>query len=276
MQAIGKLHILVQSCTLPPKPDTLWPMRWLTFDLDGTLADWPFRHLMQPYVQPLLAQPTIRQALREEYQRRLSLGDPTGVYDWGGIYQAVREKLGLQQVFPNISKVLSEAEFESGMVYRDVPTGLAAFRAQGYGIAVATNGLARYQQVLVDKLGITYDLMLAPDISQALKPDPAFWNPVRSRASDTIVHVGDLLSQDVWGANSAGFTAVWIWRTMPEEWRATPVTERTRHSGLASVIATMVQNELEEHGFVGKTRPQSPPWPDYIVADLNELQQVLT
>lgn len=276
MQAIGKLHIPLQSCTLPPKPDTLWPMRWLTFDLDGTLADWPFRHLIRPHMQALLAQPTIRQALREEYQRRLTLDDPTQVYDWGDIHQSVQKKLGLEQVFPNISKLLFEAVFENGMVYSDVQAGLAAFRAQGYQIAVATNGLAKYQQILVDKLGITYDLMLAPDISQALKPDPAFWNPVRSEATETVVHVGDLLSQDIWGANSAGFTAVWIWRTMPEEWRATPVTERTRHSGLASVIEAMVQSELEEHGFVGKTRPQSPPRPDYIVADLNELQQVLT
>jgi FMN phosphatase YigB (HAD superfamily) len=251
-------------------------MRWLTFDLDGTLADWPFRHLLRPHMEALLAQPTIRQALREEYLCRLAQGDPTKVYDWGDIHQAVREKLGLGSVFPNIPRLLSEAVFENEMVYRDVPAGLAAFRAQGYQIAVATNGLAQYQQMLVDKLGITYDRILAPDISQALKPDPAFWNPVRGEATETLVHVGDLLSQDIWGANSAGFTAVWLWRTMPDDWRATPVAERTQHRSLASVLEARVQSELEEHGFVGKVRPKTPPHPDYIVADLNELLQVLT
>ncbi|WP_337871242.1 HAD family hydrolase [Meiothermus sp.] len=251
-------------------------MRWLTFDLDGTLADWPFRRLLRPHMEALLAEPTIRQALRAEYLRRLAQGDPTKVYDWGDIHRAVREQLGLGSVFPNISKLLSEAVPENELVYHDVPAGLSALRAQGYRIAVATNGLARYQQILVDKLGITYDLMLAPDISKALKPDPLFWNPVRSQASETVVHVGDLLSQDIWGANSAGFTAVWIWRSMPDDWRAIPVTERTRHSGMASLIEARVQSELEEHGFVGKVRPQTPPRPDYIVADLNELQQVLT
>ncbi len=257
------------------KPDTLLPMRWLTFDLDGTLANWPFHHLMRPHMEPLLRQSNIRQALREEYLERLAAGDPTRVYDWGDIHQAVREKLGLAQVFPNISRLLSEAVFENGMVYSDVQAGLTALRNQGYLIAVATNGLAKYQQILVDKLKIPYDLMLAPDISLALKPDPAFWNPVRE-ASERIVHVGDLLSQDIWGANSAGLTAVWIWRTMPEEWRATPVVERTQHSDLTAVIESRLQSELEEHGFVGKTRPQSPPRPDYIVADLRELLEVLT
>lgn len=251
-------------------------MRWLTFDLDGTLANWPFRHLMRLHMQPLLAQHTIRQALRAEYQRRLTLGDPRLVFDWGDIYQAVREQLGLKHAFPNIAKVLSEAVFEDGMVYSDVPAGLAALRAQGYRIAVATNGLAKYQQILVDKLEIAYDLMLAPDISLALKPDPAFWNPVRKVAVEPIVHVGDLLSQDIWGANSAGFMAVWIWRNMPEDWRRTPVAQRTRRSDLGSVIEAMVQSELEEFGFVGTIRPQAPPQPDYIVADLKELHQALT
>lgn len=250
-------------------------MRWLTFDLDGTLAHWPFRHLMRPHMEPLLAQPPIKAALREEYLNRLAQGDPTRVYDWGDIHRAVREKLGLPPIFPNISEVLTEARFEHGMLYPDVPAGLATFRSQGYRIAVATNGLAKYQQILVDKLAIPYDRMLAPDISQALKPDPAFWNPVRDEQVDTIVHTGDLLSQDIWGANEAGLVAVWIWRTMPQNWRDTPVQARTRRKDLAEVIETRVQGELEEHGFVGRVRPEAPPRPDYIVADLYELRAVL-
>lgn len=251
-------------------------MHWLTFDFDGTLADWPFRRLMRPHMQPLLAQQAIRQALRAEYQRRLTLSDPRLVFDWGDIYQAVREQLGLEDAFPDIAKVLAEAAFEDGVVYRDVPAGLASFRAQGYRIAVATNGLAKYQQILVDKLEIAYDLMLAPDISLALKPDPAFWNPVQKIAIGPIVHVGDLLSQDVWGANSAGFVAVWMWRNMPEDWRSTPPAHRTRRSDLGSVIEAVVHSELEEFGFLGAVRPKTPPQPDYIVADLQELHQALT
>lgn len=250
-------------------------MRWLTFDLDGTLADWPFRRLMRPHMQSLLAQPSIRRALREEYLRRLAQGDPTKVYDWGDIHQAVREQLGLPPVFPNIARVLAEAELEPEVLYPDVPTSLAALRQQGYRIAIATNGLAKYQQVLVDKLNIAYDLLLAPDISQALKPDPAFWNPLRSGPVQGIVHVGDLLSQDIWGANAAGLTAVWIWREMPQEWQKTPVLERTRRPDLGTVIATKLQSELEEHGLVGLAHPQTPPRPDHIVANLEELWTLL-
>lgn len=250
-------------------------MRWLTFDLDGTLADWPFRRLLRPHMEALLAEPTIRQALRREYLRRLAQGDPTKVYDWGDIHRAVREQLGLPPVFPNIAQVLAEAALEPEVLYPEVPASLAALRQQGYQIAVATNGLARYQQVLIDRLNIAYDRLLAPDISQALKPDPAFWNPLHRESVEKIVHVGDLLSQDIWGANAAGLGAVWIWRTMPQDWRETPVLERTRRPDLASVIAARVESELEEHGLVVPVRPPTPPQPDHIVADLEELQIVL-
>ncbi|MDT7921054.1 MAG: HAD family hydrolase [Meiothermus sp.] len=249
-------------------------MRWLTFDLDGTLADWPFRRLMRPYMQALLVQPAVRQALREEHLRRLAQGDHTRVYDWGDIYQVVREKLGLAQAFPSITQVLAEAVLEPEVLYPDVPAGLAALRQQGYRIAIATNGLARYQRVLVDKLNIAYEQMLAPDISHAIKPDPAFWNPLRSQVPEAIVHVGDLLSQDIWGANAAGLTAVWIWREMPPDWRTTPVAERTQRPDLRLVIADRLQRELEEYGQA-PFRPQTLPQPDHIVADLEELAAIL-
>ncbi|GIW30030.1 MAG: hypothetical protein KatS3mg071_0204 [Meiothermus sp.] len=250
-------------------------MRWLTFDFDGTLADWPFRRLLRPHMEALLAEPTIRQALRREYLRRLAQGDPTKVYDWGDIHRAVREQLGLPPVFPNIAQVLAEAALEPEVLYPEVPASLAALRQQGYQIAVATNGLARYQQVLIDRLNIAYDRLLAPDISQALKPDPAFWRPLFEEPVEQIVHVGDLLSQDIWGANAAGLKAVWIWRDMPQDWRETPVLERTRRPDLSSIITARLQKELEEHGRVGSAHPQTPPQPDHIVADLEELQAVL-
>jgi FMN hydrolase / 5-amino-6-(5-phospho-D-ribitylamino)uracil phosphatase len=249
-------------------------MRWLTFDFDGTLADWPFRRLIRPYMQDLLAQPTIRQALRQEYLSRLSQGDPARVHDWGDIYQTVQKRLGLPQIFPNIPQVLEEAVLEPEVLYPDVPTGLAVLRQQGYRIAIATNGLARYQRVLVDKLNITYEQMLAPDISHAIKPDPTFWDPLRSQCPETIVHVGDLLSQDIWGANAAGLTAVWVWREMPPDWRATPVAERTLRPDLRLVIADRLQSELEEYGQA-PSRPQTLPRPDHIVADLEELAALL-
>ncbi|WP_051195757.1 HAD family hydrolase [Meiothermus rufus] len=250
-------------------------MHWLTFDLDGTLADWPFRRLLRPYMQPLLEQPHIRQALREEYLHRLAQGDPIRVYDWGDIHRVVQEKLGLEPVFPPIPKLLLEAALDPGWVYPEVPAALAAFQARGYRIAIATNGLAKYQQVLVDRLAIPYDRMLAPDLAQAIKPQPAFWQPVLNSQVKKVVHVGDLLSQDIWGANQAGLTAVWIWRSMPEDWRRTPVHQRTQRKDLDRVIEERLQSELAEHGLVGQSSPNQPPQPDHIVADLEELLVIL-
>lgn len=250
-------------------------MRWLTFDLDGTLADWPFRFIVQPHMKPLVENnPALRQALREEYLERTQNGDPTKVYDWGDIHRSVKQKLGLTITFPDIPRLLEAAQFEAGMVYGDVLEGLAAFKARGWQIAVATNGLAKYQQPLVNTLGIPYDFMLAPDISGATKPEPEFWGPL-PQPHTQVVHVGDLLTHDVWGANAAGLEAVWIWREMPPAWRETPVEERLARGDTQQVIQTLTSSELEEHGFVGREMPSQLPKPDYVVADLWELVEAL-
>lgn len=254
--------------------DTLKPMRWLTLDFDGTLADWPYRYIVRPAMLPFLEQPAIRQALREEYKRRIEHDNPSLAFDWGDIHQTVRKQLSLEQSFPDVPRLLAEASLPPEMLYADVPEAIELFRSRGWGIAVATNGYARYQEVLVQKLGIPYDLMLAPDRINQTKPHPEFWSSVRN-GEGSVVHVGDLLSQDIWGANNAGLTAVWIWREMPPVWRATPVLERTRRPDQEQVMATILKGELEEHGFVGKSHPPYLPRPDYIVADLLELTEVL-
>lgn len=253
----------------------LYLMRWLTFDLDGTLADWPFRYVLQPHMRPLVENhPVLREALQEEYQSRLGIGDPARIYDWSDIHQSVKQKLGLNIPFPDIPKLLEQATFQPGMVYGDVLGGLAEFKARGWQIAVATNGLAKYQQPLVDKLEIPYDFMLAPDISRATKPEALFWEPLPQPRAQ-VVHVGDLLTHDVWGANTAGYQAVWIWREMPPAWRETPIQQRLARGDTQEVIQTLTERELQEHGFVGREMPSQLPKPDYVVADLQELLQVL-
>ncbi|MDX2006988.1 MAG: HAD family hydrolase [Meiothermus sp.] len=250
-------------------------MRWLTFDLDGTLADWPFRYIVQPHMRPLVENnPGLREALREEYQSRLGTGEPARIYDWGDIHHSVKQKLGLSLSFPDIPKLLEAATFEPGMVYGDVLEGLRAFKAQGWSVAVATNGLAKYQQPLVDRLEIPYDFMLAPDVSGATKPEVEFWDPL-PRPRTRVVHVGDLLTHDIWGANAAGLGAVWIWREMPPAWRETPVEQRLARGDAREVIAALVERELEEHGFVGREMPGELPRPDHVVADLRELLEVV-
>ncbi len=149
-----------------------------------------------------------------------------------------------------------------------------AVRALGHRIAVATNGLARYQRVLLDRLGLPYDRLLAPDLTQTIKPHPSFWSSLDG-AAVPLVHVGDLLSQDVWGAQQAGILAVWLWRQMPPDWRRTPVFERPQRPDLEEVVAARLQSELEEHALAPHLRPPRPPRPDYVVADLWELVELL-
>lgn len=250
-------------------------MRWLTLDLDGTLADWPFRQVIQPHMRILVEEyPQLRQALSDEYRRRLTSDQPERIFDWGDIHQTVRENLGLEVDFPDIPKLLRQASFTNGMVYSDVLPSLEVFKSQEWQIAVATNGLSKYQQPLVDKLEIPYDLMLAPDITGATKPDAAFWQALPQPITK-VVHVGDLLTHDIWGANAASLTAVWLWREMPSSWRDTPIQERLKRGDYAQVIQAVTQHELQEHGFVGSDMPLQQPKPDFILADFRELLEVI-
>lgn len=249
-------------------------MRWLTLDLDGTLADWPFRYVIQPYMQRLVAQyPSLRLELNAEYRRRLGLGDPQKIFDWGDIHRAVKEKLGLEVEFPDIPHLLEQATLPPEMVYPDVLPSLEAFKAQGWKLALATNGLSKYQQPLTDKLGLPYDFVLAPDTVGATKPQADFWKPLPE--ATRVVHVGDLLTHDIWGANAAGHTAVWVWRNMPPAWRNTPIQERRNRGDYGEVIRAVTEQELDEHGFIGRQQPSVLPQPDHTVADFAELAEAL-
>ncbi|MDW8091875.1 MAG: HAD family hydrolase [Meiothermus sp.] len=248
-------------------------MGWLSFDLDGTLADWPFRRVVRPWLEPFLAQPEVRRALREEYLRRLAQGSPAA-FDWGDIQRTVAQRLDLKQPFPDLERLLGEVELHPSLLYPEVLSAVRALRALGYRIAVATNGLARYQRVLLDRLGLPYDRLLAPDLTQTIKPNPSFWSSLDGAAA-LLVHVGDLLSQDVWGAQQAGILAVWVWREMPPDWRRTPPAERARRPDVEEVVAAQLRIELEEHGLAPHLRPQGLPRPDYVVADLGELVGLL-
>lgn len=207
---------------------------FVTFDLDGTLADSPFGKVVLPWMVEELLRLGVESPLermRDEQHRRFAGNQPADGLDWDGVARAAAESAGAS--WPHVlSRVMMEdraiSEALRGFpLFEDVPPALEQVRARGLGVAVVTNGHISYQRVIFDQMGVTgrFDLLLGPDVLRAVKPDPAvFRHPgLYGRVG---MHVGDLLSQDVRAARLAGIPAVLI---------ARPPTDDPEWSGLRGI-----------------------------------------
>jgi FMN phosphatase YigB (HAD superfamily) len=247
-------------------------MTWISFDLDGTILDWPMGHAVIGPLRDAL-KPEPREAIRNEYRSRYASLDPVRAFDWDEIHDVVTTRFHLEP-FPRIVDAASRAHWNPDWRYADTNPALERLRAMGHSIAIGTNGLAKYQRVPLEKLGVGYDALLGPDVAGYAKPQAEFLRALPritndAHAMDGLVHVGDLLAQDVLAANRAGAKAVWIWRDLPDVWSAATPRERAEDPEMRELIERHLEIELERDGRMGA--PYETPRPDLIVKDLFEL-----
>jgi FMN phosphatase YigB (HAD superfamily) len=248
-------------------------MPWITLDLDGTLADWPFREAVFPVMRRYLPQPQAWALRQQEYLRRMGSDDPVSAFDWDSINQVVCAELNLPPL-PSISQMIEEAHFKPELLYADTPVAMEKLRADGWKIAVATNGFARYQGAILKRLGLEWDLFLAPDTTGFAKPQAGFWQSIIN--GEAVVHVGDIVSQDIWGANAAGIKGAWVWRFMPEELESLGVSERLSHPRLGEWLEQEHRTEIDHYGQLQDQTSSALPKPDWVVKDLLELAEILS
>ncbi len=82
--------------------------------------------------------------------------------------------------------------------------------AKRYSLAALTNGNA---DVSVMPIARYFDFSMSPEQVQARKPEPKIFAETLARAgcsANEVVHVGDHLIEDIDGAISAGWRAVWV------------------------------------------------------------------
>lgn len=251
-------------------------MTWISFDLDGTILDWPMGHAVIGPLRDALA-PEPRKAITDEYRTRYASSDPVRAFDWDEIHDLVTARFGLAP-FPRIVDAAAHANFPITMRYADTNPAFERLRAMGHKIAIGTNGFARYQRVPLEKLEVPYEALLGPDVTGFAKPQAGFLHALPRitndpRAMDGLVHVGDLLAQDMLAANRAGAKAVWIWRDLPEAWVGMSPQKRAIQPEMHREIERLFEVELERDGRMGA--PYETPRPDLIVKDLLELVTAL-
>ena len=252
-------------------------MPWISFDFDGTLADWPFGRVVFPKLRAEFG-PEVQAAIRAEFLRRFASSEPVTAFDWDDTHATVQRELGLERGFPDIVAFSQALEFPASLLYEDVPEALSRLRTSGWRVALGTNGFAKYQAIPCERLGLAFDATLAPDTVGFAKPQPEFLTCLPDHSGDQgalegLVHVGDILTQDVLCANRAGVTAAWVWRDMPETLRAIPPAHRPDHPSILRAIESLVPDELELNGRIAA--PYATPRPDHVVADLLELVDLL-
>ncbi len=253
-------------------------MPWISFDLDGTTCDWPFNKAIFEPMRAHLSKP-VHEFMRHEYFGRLRSSNPVSAFDWDGIHDLAATKYKLP-AFERILEFAAKHEFKQDLVFADTQPALTKLRQNGWKIACGTNGFAKYQQYALERLGLQADAFIAPDTVGYCKPQRQFLLGLPRLTNDPnalegLIHVGDLLTQDVLAANRAGVKAVWVWRDMPSQMRRVPVTERNENLEIQIAILEKAKSEFKYNGMLGSEYNDLPPKPDLVVADLLELVSVL-
>ena len=249
-------------------------MPWISFDLDGTICDFPMFHAVFKNMRAHWPEEA-RDALGQLYKDRLASQDPIKAFNWDEMNAIIANRYGLEPL-PDILEYAANQHFDLALVYPDTQAALAQLRNTGWSIACGTNGYAKYQSYALGRLGIVVDAFIAPDTVGFAKPQAAFLACLPSVTNDPsalegCVHVGDILTQDVLAANRSGVLAAWVWRDMPEEFRAIPSATRASNASVIAKIAALAELELDVHGHMDRSYTDFPPRPDFVVSDLIEL-----
>ena len=263
----------------------------VSFDLDGVILRNPFRDGIFPEVSAMLATgwggdaSAAFAAILEEHRRRLRLKerpgayDPVAPYDWDDIFRHVARQagcdLGELDVAQRVRHYVAQVGY-AGCTHPTVPATLWWLREQGHRLVAVTNGLWRYQQPVLQALGLepVWEAVSAPDLTGTSKPDLQAFRAVCSDASaPEAVHVGDDLLYDVAAARRAGLRAVWVmpWQLArdPELRRAAP-WERPELLQQRGTLAQELGRVLERRSAADR---DLVPWacPEAAVAHVGEV-----
>jgi FMN phosphatase YigB (HAD superfamily) len=253
-------------------------MTWISFDLDGTICDFPMYHAVFKTMRahwPEAAQ----EALGQLYQQRLASDQPIQAFNWDEMNAVIAAKHKLEPL-PDILEFAAQQPFDPALVYADTRPALDQLRERGWRIACGTNGYAKYQAYALDRLGLQIDAFLAPDTVGFAKPQAEFLRSLSTVTKDEaalegLIHVGDILTQDILAANRAGVLSAWIWRDMPEEIRIKAAASRTSDTSVRAKIRERAELEFAQHGRMAGSDTDFPPRPDFVVKNLIELVELI-
>jgi putative hydrolase of the HAD superfamily len=187
----------------------------ILFDLDGTLfdRDSSFRELVERQYTCFHA--ALEHIPRDTYIQRAIQLDAHGYVDKTVVYRDLVSEFTLPDaLMQNLLAHFLETYSTLCRCFPEVPSALAALRANGVKLGMITNGSVRVQESKILQLGFAdlFDPILISEREGLRKPDPRIFERALQKLGLTAGqawYVGDHPVVDVRGAFEAGLTAVW-------------------------------------------------------------------
>jgi putative hydrolase of the HAD superfamily len=242
----------------------------LFFDIDLTLVSNRFSgRLLDKLLQEMLESSgktldELAEELSVENTRRQK-DDPDNVLtmDWEDMVQQLARQYGVT-LSDTVDRLWLEYAASDGVdVLDNAPQVLEKLKADHRLLIIATKGLSKYQDCVLEAGGLTshFNDILTPDKTGYLKTSPGFFNKYRS--NDAIfIHIGDHYYDDVICSKRNGFYSVM----------------RAPLDALAAYDPFERPKLLEQHFSEIATYPAegTEVRPDAVVISLEELPQVVS
>jgi putative hydrolase of the HAD superfamily len=253
----------------------------VSFDLDGVLIQNPFKLGVGPHVRALVrggpalwdvepgeADRRIDTAVAAAVAERMRRGELVAAYDWDTIFGEVARGFGVPEL-PDIAGLVRHYCQEEGMIWLLDGAGAALERlaCAGYRLVATTNGYARFQQPVLEALGIArhFESLLTPDSTGFAKPDPRILAGVKG----VTAHVGDMLYHDVLLARRAGVTAVWCTHHLPPDLAEVAAPERTADPRFERFLARV--RDRQPYGDAHPEASEAELRPHHVVREVGEV-----
>lgn len=189
-------------------------------DIDGTLVENRFSRKALGALFDEIHRAThipimdlVRQMGAENERRQVTDPDNLLTMDWDDIIEGIARQHGVALSRKGIDLWNEYAALDGIEVLDNALGVLDQLKQAGYGLVIATKGLSKYQDSILDLTGLRayFDDILTPDITGYLKTTPAYFNKyyqLAQRQALRFVHIGDHYYDDVMCPVRNGFFSI--------------------------------------------------------------------
>jgi len=248
--------------------------KWITFDLDETIMQNPFKKYVFPEIVTLIQDSynkdlDVMELIYDEHLLRMSDNEVLESYDWDDIVAKIIEELGLDIQIDVEDIVLSHSISPKIYLLEDnMLENLRKIKKAGYSLAAATNGYYKYQIPVLRglKLDKVFDKIITSDLAGFAKPDIRMLHEIMK--SDWVAaHVGDRIDHDMLMANNLGITSVFINKSLPNKVLELSLDDR-RNDGR---VIGLCEDKWKEENKYRDISFSKKCIPDIVVASIEEL-----
>ncbi|MGC9009307.1 MAG: HAD family hydrolase [Sulfolobales archaeon] len=195
---------------------------YLFIDLDNTLVINPLGRYVLPKIYDLLNKKyNVDKVVVENYlvKRNLELikEDPLKAFDWDYILQEFARRYLGHELFEIDLVKEQHKECDKVYVFEDVKEVLEKLREESYIMILATNGLYKYQECVIEYSGLYkyFEEIRTPDRMGCLKDSKCFYDLGNIDPKEKIVKisVGDNFYFDVYSPSKYGMRTILVNRS---------------------------------------------------------------